>query len=147
MVTSEGQKYQYYLFQYCLRVNKKQDIAEINSRSLPIILRKFRLHFSLSVCPSFIIHLFASTAHIHRCFLCISFSFSLLSFPLCSCPRPLCLFSPKQFDSLLEFEGGVKGIGKDHQRKLLPSASPPRAAQTVSICTFPPHMFMTNGRH
>lgn len=80
MVTSKGQKDQYYLFQYCLRVNKKQDIAEINGRSLPIKIRAFRLHFSLSACPSFIIHLFASTAHIHPCFLCIYFLFLSFTF-------------------------------------------------------------------
>lgn len=31
METSVGQKEQYYLLLYCLRVNTKQDIARINS--------------------------------------------------------------------------------------------------------------------
>lgn len=87
METSVGQKYQYYLHLYCLRVNTKQDI--INSwlkkpfQSLHIGTLDYTSP-SLSACPSFIIHLFASTAHIHPCSLCFFF-FSPLVLALSVC--------------------------------------------------------------
>lgn len=129
METSVGQKEQYYLLLYCLRVNTKQDIARINSwpkKIFPIFTYLLTLDCispSLSACPSFFIHLFSSTAHNHSCslFLFLSFSFS---FSLSSCPCSLCLFSLKPFDSLLQFERGGKGNRRGLAKKAIVFSMP-----------------------